>query len=176
MNEVKAATPAATETAKRGKLVPVTVRFSGDAWKVLHDVADEHNITTAELIRYCVDNRLANYLRSIEYVDAQQGAAMLSTQQQIRDLLAELGNEMAAIKFELHRIGVNFNQDVRRRNIEQKYKGAGFDLQKISAKQKELQAIDAECKGFDPEQLEQLLARYEQATAKVGDALCRIVE
>lgn len=176
MNEVKAATPAATETAKRGKLVPVTVRFSGDAWKVLHDVADEHNITTAELIRYCVDNRLANYLRSIEYVDAQQGAAMLSTQQQIRDLLAELGNEMAAIKFELNRIGVNFNQEVKRRNIEQKYKGAGFDLQKISAKQKELQAIDAECKGFNPVQMEQLLARYEQATAKVGGALCRIVE
>lgn len=175
MSEAKETTTAANETAKREKLKPVTVRFTGEAWKVLHDVAADNHITAAELIRLCVDNRLAAYLQTVDYIDAEQGAAILAEKRAIRETLLQVYNEMAAVRLELNRIGVNFNQEVKRRNIIQKYSGT-MDIGKLMEKQQELEKLDAESQGYSPKKMEELIARYEQATKKAGDALCRIAE
>ena len=175
MSEAKETTTVETATAKREKLQPVTVRFTGEAWKVLHDVAADNHITAAELIRLCVDNRLAAYLQTVDYIDAEQGAAILKEKRAIRETLLQVYNEMAAVRLELNRIGVNFNQEVKRRNIIQKYAGT-MDIGKLMEKQQELEKLDAESQGYSPEKMEELIARYEQATKKAGDALCRIAE
>lgn len=175
MSEAKETTTATNETAKREKLKPVTVRFTGEAWEVLHDVAADNHITAAELIRLCVDNRLAAYLQTVDYIDAEQGAAILKEKRAIRETLLQVYNEMAAVRIELNRIGVNFNQEVKRRNILQKYRGT-MDVSKLMEKQQELDKLDADSQGYSPEKMEELIARYEQATKKAGDALCRIAE
>lgn len=175
MSEAKETTTATNETAKREKLKPVTVRFTGEAWEVLHDVAADNHITAAELIRLCVDNRLAAYLQTVDYIDAEQGAAILAEKRAIRETLLQVYNEMAAVRLELNRIGVNFNQEVKRRNILQKYAGT-MDVAKLMEKQKELEKLDAESQGFDADKMADLITRYEQATQKAGDILCRIAE
>lgn len=148
-------------------LRPITVRFSPDAWEAIRDVAAENNLPMAELVRRAVAGNLAEYLGTIRIVDAEQGEEIKSA---IISLLGTLSN----IENELRRIGVNYNQAVRLKNIERKYSNTR-DLSAAKRKSSEEQAIRQECKGFCKADLDTIMDRYETSMKQVGDLLCHIL-
>ena len=91
------------------KLVRTEVRFTAEANKALDEIAEENGISKAELIRYIVDNRMNDYLGSIKFIDPEQG-------DEIRRDIMRLMNELTAVKTELRRIGVNYNQEIKNQN------------------------------------------------------------
>ena len=74
--------------------------------------------------------------------------------------IINLFNVISEVKNELNRIGVNYNQEVRQRNIERKYGGDMTDRTGSTA--------------LSWQELDALISRYERATKGVAD-LCRIL-
>lgn len=161
MSETKDKQQATTATPKGEKLVPVTVRFTPAAYQAINEIAGEQGYSMADIVRMAVDDRLLSYLDAVHYIDAEQGA-------EIKKIVTALYNEMSAVKLELRRIGVNYNQVARLENLKKKYP------RMIDRMEKEL-AIRKECKDFSPDDLAELMTRYEKATAEAGEKLCHIL-
>lgn len=152
---------------KSSGLRPVTVRFSPDAWRAIRDVAAEHGITQAELVRYAVAGNLYRYLGNVKYIDPKQG-------EEIQKLVQALMDEVSKVQFELHRIGVNYNQEVKLKAIERKYRND--TVGKILNEKKEKDAVLNDSNNLSKTELEAIMKRYEMATKEVGELLCRILQ
>ncbi len=139
------------ERSERPVLKPMTIRFSEEAWDAIEDVAWEHGTNKTERI-----------------VDEVQTA-------EIKELIKALFDEISAVRIELNRIGVNYNQAIRLKQIERKYANKGLDVNAISAQYDETEKVKSECKGFSKEDMDALISRYETATKQVGEILCRIL-
>ena len=94
------------ERSERPVLKPMTIRFSEEAWDAIEDVAWEHGTNKTELVRMAVVGNLARYLGNIRIVDEVQTA-------EIKELIKALFDEISAVRIELNRIGVNYNQAIR---------------------------------------------------------------
>lgn len=170
--EQTAGQQAKTDTAPTGAgaaLRPVTVRFTAEAWEAIRDTAAENGVSMAELVRMAVAGNLSRYLGDIRIVDKRQAA-------EIKKAIAALCDTVSRTEIELHRIGKNFNQQVRLMEIQRKYgdlKYASWDtrLRKIE----EERAVMEDSANLSKEELETLISRYEQATKQVGELLCRIL-
>ena len=185
------------------RLLPVTVRFTSAAYAAICEIASEQGMSMADVVRRGFDRELSNYLDNIVYMDYDQGKA-------IQEQLAGLANKMQEISFELHRIGVNYNQEIKLRQMAKKYnqrraeidrkyerairrpawKESYDDVQRRLKSKEEYQAelnaivehqqveeanIRNQSKGLDIETLNRLISRYEAATGKVGEILCRML-
>lgn len=185
------------------RLLPVTVRFTSAAYAAICEIASEHGMSMADVVRRGFDRELSNYLGNIVYMDFEQGKA-------IQNQLAYLATQMQQILFELRRIGVNYNQEIklrqmakkysqRRAEIDQKYgkkiqkptwKESYDDVQRRLKSKEEYQSeldtleenqlseknsIIRQSKGLDMQALDRLISRYEAATGKAGETLCRML-
>lgn len=148
-------------------MCPVTVRFSADAWDAIRETAIENNMSMAELIRIAVAGNLGRYLGDIRIINEEQAA-------EIKRLIVSYLDTVSRVEIELRRIGVNFNQEIRLKQIERKYRGA-TSLHSRMKKQEEEKAIIDGSGILSKEELDALITRYEQATKQVGDLLCRIL-
>lgn len=148
------------------KLYPVTVRFTNDAWRAIKEISDNNNISMAETVRVATAGKLSQYLGTIRFIDETQG-------EEIRSEIKRLFGVVSQIQMELHRIGINYNQEVKIKQIEKKYPGT--DFQSINQRYDEIQKIESECRGFSLDDLNKLMNIYVQATKRLGDVLCRIV-
>ena len=157
-----------TQTEKNERLVQLCVRFSPGAFDAIKGVAAVNHVSMAELVRMAVAGNMADYLGTVKILDRKQAV-------EIRELLREIMDEMVRIRLELNRIGVNYNQEVRLKNLEHKYKGK-YDLSDIQNMMREKDEIEQECRGFSEGDMDRLMGEYEAATQKVGEALWRIVE
>ena len=142
------------------RMVPLTVRVSERAYRSICETARENYISKANTIRLAMNGNLVDYLEHVRFVDRQQG-------EEIKAALRELVAVVSDIRFELHRIGVNYNQIARLKNIERKY---GDSPAGAAARNQ----ILAEGGGLSRSDLDALISRYERAAAKVGE-LCRIL-
>ena len=147
---------------------PMTIRFPEDKWAIIEKRAKKAGVNKTDYIRMTFDDNLARYLGNIRIIDEEQAA-------EIKELIRALLNEISAVKIELHRIGVNYNQEIRLRQIERKYAGSGMDVNTLFQRHAEEEQVKSECRGFSKEDMDDLIARYEKATAKVGEILCRIL-
>lgn len=185
------------------KLLPVTIRFTPAAYAAICEIASEQGMSMADVVRKGFDRELSDYLDNIVYMDYDQGKA-------IQEQLADLANQMQQILFELHRIGINYNQEIRLRQIAKKYsqqrteidqkyekiirrpswKESYDDVQRrLKSKaeyQSELDALEEnhlsekngiiqQSQGLDMQALNRLISRYEIATGKAGEILCRML-
>lgn len=142
----------------------ITVRFTDEAMKVIDELATSHGKSKAEIIRTAVDKNLLNYLSHTVYVEPKQG-------QEIKAAMYELTTELQNIKSELNRIGVNYNQELRLKQLEmQPFKS----YEALKAKAKKIEEIKQTCLPAD--YVTELLSRYEAATERIGEILCHIVE
>lgn len=98
-----------TQRSEAEKLVRTEVRFTAEANEALDEIAKENNISKAQLIRYIVDNRMVDYLGSIKFIDPEQG-------DDIQRKVMKLMSDIADVKTELRRIGVNYNQEIKTMN------------------------------------------------------------
>lgn len=157
-----------TQAGKNERLVQLCVRFSPGAFDAIKGVAAVNHVSMAELVRMAVAGNMADYLGTVKILDRKQAV-------EIRELLREIMNEMVRIRLELNRIGVNYNQEVRLKNLEHKYKGK-YSITDIQDMMREKDEIEQECRGFSKGDMDRLMGEYEAATQKVGEALWRIVE
>ncbi|MBD5165209.1 hypothetical protein [Helicobacter sp.] len=154
--------------SKKPALKPMTIRFSIESWGAIEDMAKKYGINKTELVRMAVTGNLARYLGSIRIIDEGQAS-------EIKELIKSLLDEISVVKMELHRIGINYNQEIRLEQIKRKYASQGMDFYDIEQKRKEIQSVKSECKDFSKEDLDILISRYENATKQVGEILCRIL-
>ena len=131
---------------KVADLQPLTVRLTPAARIAIRDIAAEHHISQAELIRIALAGSLERYLGSIRIIDPEQGA-------EIRQNIIDLINLTGKVEMELNRIGVNFNQAVRLMR----------------------QTGNVDNVSFPKNEIYKILDIYDQATRQVGDLLCRIL-
>ena len=140
--------------APEDRLLPITVRFTPDAWEAIRDIASSNCISQAELVRMAVSGNLGRYLGTIRVIDQDQA-------DELKDEIARLFTVMSEIKGEINKIGVNYNQVVKNVNIARKYGGRG--------------AAGNGAGALPPMgDLNALMDRYERATEGVSD-LCRIL-
>ena len=154
--------------SEKVKLKPMTIRFSADAWAQIEKLARKHGMNKTELVRMTLAGNLARYLGTIRIIDKEQAA-------EIKELIKALLDEVTAVKVELHRIGVNYNQAVRLKQIERKYANSKSDVNATLRRFDEEEKVKKECKDFSQEDIDALITRYEKATKQVGDILCRIL-
>lgn len=98
---------------KRMKLVPLTVRINPDVHKALSDISDKSSKPIAEIVRYIVDVRIANYLKSVEFISDEKAY----------DIVYRLNRwlvELRGYRGQLWRYGVNYNQLLKLKNIRRK--------------------------------------------------------
>ena len=134
----------------RDVLRPITVRFTEDAWEAIRDIAESNRLSQAEVVRMAVAGNLSRYLGDIKFVDPKQG-------EQIRSYVVDLVDTVSAIRVELNRIGVNYNQEVRVLNTEAKYGGNG--------------GSDGSGTAFPGKEVDKYISRYEAATRRAVDII-----
>lgn len=139
---------------KRPPMEPITVRFSPKAMQALEQIAEDNCLSKAQVVRLATDGKLYQYLRDIRIISPADADA-------IRAEIRELFNETRRVEFELHKIGVNLNQVARALNMMAK-NGQPWP--------KEVGPIS-----ITSENLMGIIVRFEQASEKAGEALCRIL-
>ena len=141
-----------TQKSEAEKLVRTEVRFTPEANEALDEIAKENNISKAQLIRYIVDNRMVDYLGSIKFLDPEQG-------KNIRRDIMRVMNEVSAVKTELRRIGVNYNQEIKNQN----------EMLKSGV------TIAAAGGYLDVQAIDKLIEKLDASMEKAGGALWRIL-
>ena len=58
---------------KSTKLVALNVRFNADVLNCIREIGQHCHMSSAEIIRLCVDDRLAKFLKNTEFIDEEQG-------------------------------------------------------------------------------------------------------
>ena len=141
-----------TQRSEAEKLVRTEVRFTAEANEALDEIAKEHNISKARLLRYIVDNRMVDYLGSIKFIDPEQG-------KKIQQDIMRVMNELTAVKTELRRIGVNYNEEIKNQNQMIK---SGVTV--------------AAAGGYlDKQAIDKLIEKLDASMEKAGGALWRIL-
>lgn len=154
--------------SEKAELKPITIRFPAEVWEKIEDNAKEVGYNKTEFVRIAVAGNLERYLGTIRIMNEQQAT-------EIKEAIKMLFDEIAQIKSELHRIGVNYNIEVKLKAIERKYANKGLSIEAADARWKETQKAKEECRDFSQENMEALISRYEQATKQVGEILCHIL-
>lgn len=152
---------------KSGELIPMTVRFPEETMSVIDSLAQEFDLGKAEIVRLAVDNRLVKYLGLVRCLNTAQA-------EEIRRALAGICTEMAEVGSELRRIGVNFNQQVKLEHLKQRLEASRTINLRMAVKD-EIMELEKGTNVLRKDELDALMMRYEDATRKAGEALCRIL-
>ena len=133
------------------ELIQVTIRLPLRVKEKIDNLAKSGGCSTAEIIRRAVDGSLNKYCDGLQYVDREQGEA-------VKELVGNVYTELSGIRTELHRIGVNYNQEIRLQNL-----GKKFSEGKISMSEtlKMHDSITEECKDFSPEAVNEIMNRFD---------------
>ena len=122
----------------------ITVRFNQKEADALSKIAAEYNTTMSDVVRSATSGELDRYLGRVKYMDPKQGRI-------INNNIITLGNVIMEARDHLRRIGVNFNQVVRRVN-------AG-----------DMDALHESGLLISKDELDDIAQRVEQATQKAGE-------
>ena len=144
---------------------PITVRFPGEVYDKIRDLSAEFDVSIANVVRWCINDRLVDYLDRVKYVDSEQG-------EQIRSLVYTLLTECTQIRLELNRIGVNYNQELRLKHANALFEKEGWSINRIISEEKK---IKSECKGFNADDVNALISRFENVMKKAGDIICTLL-
>lgn len=147
-------TPGTAGPSGAGKLRPLTVRLSADAAAAIRDAAADSGVSQAELVRLALLGNLEKYLGTVRIMDYEQA-------EEIRALIASLMDNVSRIYTELDMIGRKLGW------------GAPDLPGSRDARDARNALIGKEEESGMMRDLESLMIRYERATGKVGDILCR---
>lgn len=163
-------------------LKPVTVRLTETAYKALRKIASEHGFSLSEVLRVVVDMDLERYRKGVMFADYEQGEA-------IQGQLLILANTMQDILYQLRRIGINYNQELRIRQTKlreireerERIKNMKYlsTWDKVTREMELNQAEQAEIdklQGFDADAVKKLIDQYREVTREVGESICHILE
>ena len=152
----------------------LSVGLSEKTYNELRELAEQHGESVASVIRLVIDKNLGDYLGTIRYIDREQGENILNVSMEISDLCRNILNNV-------RRIGINYNQELKLKNAENKYRSVmreavGTDRM-LEAKDEYDQAkaeIEQTC--FNKDELYELLSDFEAAAKKMGEVIWLIQE
>ena len=139
---------------KRPPMEPITVRFSPDVMQILGQIAEDNCLSKAQVVRLATDGKLYQYMQDIKIVSPADADA-------IRAEIKVLTDATRKAEYELHKIGVNLNQIARAMNY--MLKSGQFWPDGIGSTY------------LMRQELLDIILRYEEASGKAGEALCRIL-
>ena len=79
----------------------------------LDELASEYDMTPSQVLRLLVSHNLEKVMGRRLYVEREQGEQILKT-------VREAGDTLNGLRYEINKIGVNYNQDVKARNMQRK--------------------------------------------------------
>lgn len=147
-------------------LMKVTSRYATGVIFVIDQLADRSGRTRSDILRLVVDKRLLTDIPKILFVDHNDAMLFLKN-------LQDITIAMERIRFELNRIGVNYNQEIKLKHIAQKYANSGGDLNMVEARMEEEAEVKKEC--LPTSELDSIMKRYEDTSKEVGELLCKIL-
>lgn len=134
------------------ELIQITTRLPLKDKEKIDRLAKSSGCSTAEIMRRSIDGSLSEYLGEVQYVDREQGEA-------IKKQLENLFSEISGMRMELNRIGINYNQEVKLQNLRTQIRAGKIGIPEAS---KMHQSITAECKGFSPEAINEIMDRFDR--------------
>ncbi len=154
-----------TEASEKenAKLIPITIRFRKDAYESLKTIARQNHLSISEVVRIVIDNRAISYLKSVWYVPEELGT-------EIQKEIFDVGTSLQDIRNEVNRIGVNYNQEIKLKNIEAKY-GKSTDIYQMKRKEKELSEVKTGSTSFTRKEFVGVLKKYESIAKKMAKNL-----
>ena len=153
--------------------VRVCVSLPTKTHEELCTLAKDYNYSVSFTARLAIEGRLEDYLGAVRYVDNEQAAKLKST-------ILEIEADCRKILNNIRRIGVNYNQELRLKNAENKYReivsGKYTGEAARQAAYNEYENAKAEIKNtcFDKEELHKLLTGFEAAADKIGELVWHI--
>ena len=165
------------KSSNRQKELPrrLSVSLSEKTYNELLRMAEKYGESIASVIRIALDKNLAIYLGTVRYIDKEQADDILNVSIEISDSCRNILNNVK-------RIGINYNQELRLKNAEAKYRSImeekGRDIySQIEAKDeldKAKKDIEHTC--LNKEELNDLRSGFEAAAEKIEEAIWRILE
>lgn len=131
----------------------ITVRLSPDAYRAVCEIAYDNCVSKAEIVRMAMMGNLSRYLGDIRIIDKAESA-------ELKGQIVRLMDATSRVEKELHRIGVNYNQEIKLKNIEHK---------------RGIQTTGNKGMAFPGQEIDKLISEYRQAVKQAGDVLCRIL-
>lgn len=172
------------EAANKEKLIPLTARHHESSYAAISELAKEFRIGKAVVVRMSTAGHLEKYLGSVRFLNEEQGRT-------INENIVTLGNLLSDTRNELRRIGVNYNQEIKLRNIakqiaeekeafKKREKYADFDdkmkhIETIDKLEKAMELLKSSASDLSKKELEQLMQRYENATEHLCKVLSKLV-
>lgn len=158
----------AEDKPKDEKLIPLTCRFTASAYSVISTVADKNHLSKSEIVRLAADQRLIQYLSSVLWVEEEQGDKVLEE-------LMKIGTELSNIRKELRRIGINYNQEVRLKNIEAKYGKRVDSPVLMKKKDSEIQKVKKDCTVFSKDEFKKVMKHFDKMSSEMGDRIYKLI-
>ncbi len=134
----------------------------------------------AVVVRMSTAGHLEKYLGQVRFIDEEQGRT-------INENIVSIGNVISEMRNELRRIGINYNQEIKIRNIakqiaieneayKKQERHADLDAimahhNKIENLEKEMELLKTSSCDLSKDELENIMQRYEEAT----ENLCKIL-
>lgn len=91
----------------------MSVSLTDEVYGFISEIAEQYHKSSAAIFRSLLANNLHRYLGHVRYVDPVQGGQILGS-------LSDCAKQLEGIKNELRRIGINYNQELRIKNIQAK--------------------------------------------------------
>lgn len=150
------------------QLVPVTVRLPENRYFQTKELSERFSLSFASVARIALEAELENYLGTVKYIDKEQA-------DKISEAVRELIAECREIKNNIKRIGINYNQEIRLKNITQKYHDVlndktASEYRRLEARKEyedAVKSIDDIC--LNKTELKELLERFEAAADKAEE-------
>ena len=154
------------------------IRFAEEEYETLRRVADEHNMSLASVARMTVTDSLRKYLGSVRYVDQDQA-------RDINDNICKFANLLVDIRDQIRRIGINYNQIAKIKNIERKIAEVeseetlgAFSLRLKNRRLEELRAerdeLSKSGEDVNLDHIDALLDRLNEISLRMEEVLCLI--
>lgn len=172
------------ESASKEKLIPLTARHHESSYNAISELAEEFKVGKAVVVRMSTAGHLEKYLGQVRFIDEEQGRT-------INENIVSIGNIVSEIRNELRRIGINYNQEIKIRNIakqiaieneaykkQEKYADLDMKMEhfnKIENLEKSMELMQTSATDLSKDELENLMERYEQASENLCNILAEFV-
>lgn len=149
---------------------------------LIDKLAAEYDVTPSHVMRLVMSSNIKKYFGDLKYMDHDQGV-------EIKKIITDIAEYLSKIRYELNRIGVNYNQDMKLRQAQKKFDELTVRIQRTSDitvlesllvqrgnLEKTLNQLKATRSGnpVDINQVTQWLATFDNSAKKVSDALWHI--
>lgn len=153
-------------TCNKERLVPTTVRLPESVYNRFSDLAKKSNSKLSSIIRHTLEFSLEKYLKRVGYSDDEKTAELLGAVRELSNICGDIFNEV-------HRIGINYNQEIRLKNAQKKYNDILNDrIKTTDEKQAAINEYNSEIadikeNGISKDEFKTILERFEAGVEEV---------